>query len=214
MKTDSKWVWYASYGSNLSEKRFMCYIAGGKPPGSQVVNPGSRDKTPPTDKRPVLFNWELYFAGYSTWWSGAGAFIRQSAQKAVTYGRMYLITDEQFNDVVIQENGGQVDGTGLVPPFETLVDKPDFILPGVAMYGRLVSLGKEAGCPILTFTSTKDDLEVGPPSESYLKIIVLGIRETYPSMKESEICEYLMNADGIRGRIPKDKLRRWVAEAD
>ncbi len=202
-------VWYVSYGSNLSEKRFMCYIAGGTPPGSQNK---CRDKTPPMANKSIVLNWELYFAVYSDWWHGTAAFIRQSDQSAKTFGRMYLITDEQFNDVVLQENGRAIDGTRLLPPFGTLMSLRDSILPGVEMYGRLVCLGKRGGYPMLTFTATKNDFKGGPPSEAYVKVIVSGIKETYPSMKDSEIWGYLQNRDGIRGKIPPDQLKRWIVE--
>src|SRR6266478_8214404 len=92
-KSAFKRVWYASYGSNLSTARFMCYIVGGRPPGSETVNPGCRDKTAPKDNQSLPLDWELYFASYSTWWRGAAAFIRRSTRATTTLGRMYLITD-------------------------------------------------------------------------------------------------------------------------
>jgi hypothetical protein len=188
----------------------MCYIAGGKPPGSQHVNPGSRDKTPPIDKRPISLDWELYFAGYSNWWKGAGAFIRPSPQKALTLGRMYLITYNQFNDVVLQENGRPVNGERLLPAFEKLVQQRDFLLPGVETYGRVIRLGEEERWPIFTFTATRS-FPIGVPSEAYMKIIVRGIKETYPSMSSGEILDYLVKAEGIRDRIPVASLKTWVA---
>lgn len=188
----------------------MCYIAGGKAPGSQHVNPGSRNKTPPIDKRPISLKWELYFAGYSSWWQGAGAFIRQGPQTALTLGRMYLITDEQFNDVVLQENGRPVNGTRLLPPFEKLMQRQDFLLPAIETYGRVIRLGEEERWPVFTFTST-GSFPVGAPSEAYVKIIVSGIRETYPSMSSDGIFNYLARAEGIRDRVPVEKLRTWIA---
>src|SRR5436305_7842838 len=101
----SKRIWYASYGSNLSyQKRFMCYIAGGRPAGSQNTNPGCRDKTPPIDNKPIAIHLDLYFAEYSQWWNGGVAFIKRGNERSKTLGRIYLITDDQFNDVVLQEN--------------------------------------------------------------------------------------------------------------
>ena len=32
-----KYLWYASYGSNLNLDRFMCYIVGGKPKNSTKI---------------------------------------------------------------------------------------------------------------------------------------------------------------------------------
>src|SRR6202011_4779241 len=56
-----KRVWYASYGSNLKRKRFMCYIKGGTPEGSAKRNEGCRDKSEPTESRPISLNFTLYF---------------------------------------------------------------------------------------------------------------------------------------------------------
>jgi hypothetical protein len=191
----------------------MCYIAGGKPRGSQHTNPGSRDRTPPADNRPISLDWELYFAGYSGWWKGAAAFIRQGTEKARTLGRMYLVTDDQFNDVVLQENGRPVDGSRLLPPFESLVQQDDFLLQGIKTYGRVVRIGEQDGSPIFTFTATKS-VAIGAPSEAYLRIIVSGIRETYPSMSSGDIFEYLQHAEGIHGRIPVDQLKSWIKGAN
>jgi|SRR5579859_2783069 len=205
-------VWYASYGSNLSyEGRFMCYIAGGTPVGAEKANPGSRDKTRPLDIKPILFNWDLYFADYSKSWGGAPGFIRQGRPNAVTYGRMYLISDDQFNDVVLQENGRSVDGTRFIPVFEQLKKGSEFILPGSGLYGKLVKVGQEVGYPIFTFTTYRD-LKIGAPSEAYLKIIIAGIKETYPAMTNQEICAYLMGTDGVRNNISPEQMALWVRE--
>ncbi|CAI5483470.1 unnamed protein product [Closterium sp. Yama58-4] len=75
-KEEETFVWYASYGSNMLEERFMCYIRGaagmGGEAGVQVHHPpGSKGGHPGT---------------------------------AHTYVRMYKITLRQFNEVVAQEN--------------------------------------------------------------------------------------------------------------
>ncbi|MGA3025158.1 MAG: hypothetical protein ABSF98_10330 [Bryobacteraceae bacterium] len=125
---------------------------------------------------------------------------------------MYLIADEQFNDVVLQENNRKVDGTRLVPPLEQLAGETELELPGVKTYGCLLIAGNEAGHPVLTFTATRGDTPpIGPPSEPYLKTIAAGLKETYPSMEDGQIAEYLLRADGVSGRIPPDRLAKWVA---
>jgi len=64
--------------------------------------------------------------------------------------------------------------------------------------------------PILTFSATRDDFALGAPAEAYAKMIVSGLKETYPSMCDSQILEYLSQADGIRDVIHADVLARWV----
>src|SRR5574341_764364 len=98
-------IWYASYGSNLSKDRFYCYIMGGRPQGAEKIYVGCRDKTPPVLEKPVILHHELYFAKSSrTWQNGGVGFVRTEPDTSVqTRGNMYLITKEQFCDVIKQE---------------------------------------------------------------------------------------------------------------
>jgi hypothetical protein len=210
-QTTTKKIWYASYGSNLSFQRFKCYIEGGTPPGSTNTNPGCRDKTLPSDRAPVSLNFELYFAGNSTAWRGAPAFLRNGGSSARALGRMYLITDDQFNDVVMQENGQEVNGARFVPSFEELTRKNEFDLPGDRLYGHLLRVGLQGGWPVITFTTARVQT-IAAPSKAYIKVIVAGIRETYPAMTNVQICEYLLRAEGVHGRISPEELADWVSE--
>lgn len=191
----------------------MCYIEGGVPEGRTEPNEGCRDKNPPLDSKPVPLNFELYFAGrFAAWGNGGAAFIRRGSRQSIVYGRMYLITDEQFNDVVLQENAKKVDGTRIVRPFEQLVRKHEWILPGNPWYGGLLNIGSERGCPVLTFTTARTDLQPNAPSENYVKVIAAGLKETYPRMTNSEISTYLLAAEGIHGNIDPRQIEQWVKE--
>lgn len=209
-----RWVWYASYGSNLNYQRFMCYIKGDVPQWRTEPNQGCRDKTPPQKKRPIQLNFVLYFAGRATSWNNGGAaFIRQDGDESRVLGRMYLITDDQFNDIVMQENSRKVDGSRFVPPFDILSQRRESLLPGKPWYGRLLNVGVEQGHPILTFTTNRTDLRLNSPSENYVKTIASGLKETYPSMKVPEIFSYLSRAEGIAGRLDPRRLEEWVKQA-
>ncbi len=221
-------VWYASYGSNLNRERFMCYLKGCTPPGATSPNPGCRDSSDPlADKPHVLQQYELYFADEErsiAKWGGASAFIRHAANSKV-FGRMYLITYEQFNDVVLQENGVErreklantlpspesIDKkTGLklhIP--DSLYDQPKTANP---LYDHLVYIGSEDGHSIFSFTTSNRDLPIGTPTLAYLGRIVPGLREAYPAMSEDGIYSYLSQAKGIRSKIPPDQLRDWVSQ--
>ena len=98
-------IWYASYGSNISEDRFHCYIQGGTPKGSQTSYKGCKDKTLPIDNEDFYIASELYFAKKSikSWNGGGVGFISNNFNEAKTIGRIYLITKEQFIDVIKQE---------------------------------------------------------------------------------------------------------------
>jgi hypothetical protein len=208
----TKRVWYAGYGSNLSHERFLSYVGGGLAPGASERSIGCRDKTPPAESRPISLRFELYFAGYSTTWRGARAFIRPGSS-SLTYGRMYLITDDQFNDVVRQENSMGVSGERFIPPFGELQALDSLELPGPHAYRLLVKVGSAEGWPILTFTTPATDPAIGAPSERYVKVIAAGLKETYPALRTEDISRYLLRAEGIRDRISAGELFRWVREA-
>ena len=49
---------------------------------------------------------QMYFAGHSVMWGGSSAFLdTRQGSIATTHLRAYLITEQQFEDVVAQENG-------------------------------------------------------------------------------------------------------------
>lgn len=107
MNTDL--VWYVAYGSNLSNERFLCYIRGGTPEGSDKAFEGCRDTTLPRDVKPEILDRELYFAENSKGWQGMGvSFIRnESSNTSKTYVIKYLITREQLEDLAKQVQGEQ-----------------------------------------------------------------------------------------------------------
>lgn len=192
-------VWYASYGSNLLRARFMCYIEGGTPPGATTRNPGCRLKRAYAAERPIQIPHRLYFAGHTRSWGGAPAFITRQPGTPPTLGRMYLITEEQFNDVVCQENGLPVNGTTIVPALGQLRSGDVHRLPFDRLYSLLICIGEADGAPILTFTSARD-LQIAAPSQAYLRVIVAGLRETWPALSNAELRQYLSQADGIADR--------------
>jgi hypothetical protein len=127
---------------------------------------------------------------------------------------MYLITDEQFNNVVMQENSKEPNGSRFVPAFNQLVSQLRCILPGNHWYGKLLNIGSEGGCPILTFTTARTDLlNPNAPAEQYVKVIASGIKETYSGMSDDDIVAYLYRAAGIHGNIDLAKIRDSEAVA-
>lgn len=209
--SDDRLVWYAGYGSNLLRARFDCYISGGTPGGATKAYAGCHDSTAPRGDRPITLPNKLYFADASSTWGGAVAFIRRVASDATTYARMYLITYGQFNDVVRQENGLKVPGGIIVPDYDDLTQSNEWLLAAPRLYGRLMKLGMRDRHPILTFTATSDNFVIGPPSEAYIKMIASGLDETYPSLGEGGILDYLAAAEGIRLAIDRERLAQWIS---
>ncbi len=188
------YVWYAGYGSNLSKQRFLCYILGGKPKYGMTINKGCSNKSPPSEDRPIEIPYILYFAlpkdkkGTSMWGRGGVAFLapeKINNAELWTLGRMWKITKDQYEEVKRHEGEG---------------------------YNNEIFLGKdENGIPIYTITNKTKLKNVVPPSERYLKTIILGLKETY-SMSNEEICSYLINKEGIKNYFTYDKLLK-IAEA-
>jgi hypothetical protein len=205
-------VWYAVYGSNLLRSRFDCYIQGGKPDGATKEYTGCRDKTLPRDARRVMLAHSVYFADHSESWGGAIAFIRRTVSDARAYGRIYLITYSQFNDVVLQENGRDVPGRVVVPSFEALAQADHWEIDGFRLYSGVIKIGARHGHPILSLTAAHENHKVGAPSEAYVKTIVSGLKEIYPCMGKSKILDYLGRTQGIHGAIPVDTLKLWVLD--
>ena len=210
-------VWYASYGSNLNRDRFEVYIDPNAPlpPGLSVEHHGCRDATPPREAKPfTLDNFELYFADETRTlkaWDGAAAFIRKHAGHRVL-GRMYLISYQQFNDIVLQENGKTKKLEDKLPPLESIVKTRGFSLKQVfpdALYDRILYIGDHDGHPIFSFTTSNKLLHIGAPSGPYLQRILLGLHETYyPDRQDADIYHYLAAAPGIAGPVNSEKLRR------
>jgi tetratricopeptide (TPR) repeat protein len=203
-------VWYASYGSNLCSRRFMSYLEGGQPDGASGSHPGCRDKTPPKDDQPVKISYPLYFAKQSSRWDGGGvAFIGfKKEETEATLGRMYLITEQQFIDVVSQEN----DGASISIDFQKARQQGSMVFHE-SWYGKIVYLGEQDGFPIYTFTSGKNIALETPvaPSPQYLQYIISGLKEVYP-VTDEDIVKYLITRPGIKGHYTIGELAHLLGD--
>jgi hypothetical protein len=209
------WLWYVGYGSNLLRERFLHYVRGGWHAGRGKRHPGCRDATLPAADGPLRIPGALYFAPIpGGGWSGGGAAFLAPEADGVVLARRYLITAEQFADVLLQENGEDpraprtaldlvaLGPTGGVVPFRG------------GPYSRVVRLADVEGRPALTFTSVEDRrAEAVPPGETYVGTIARGLRETYPNLDADGIVPYLAACAGIAGRIETARLRAWVEAA-
>lgn len=173
----------------------MCYIAGGVPEGTTQHYTGCTDKTPPRADRRIIIPHELYFAKSSPIWEDkAVAFIKSARDEvAQTLGRMYLISQQQFEQVVRQENGLSPEDKTLILDFGKINEETGFIFDSGKWYGRVLDLGEEAGYPILTFTAPRGDDEIvrAEPGEKYLETIRKGIKEIY-DISDTDITKYFI----------------------
>jgi len=185
------YVWYVSYGSNMSSDRLGCYLEGGRPPGGSRSHPGARDATLPRRSLAVDLPGTLYFAGDSRQWGGGVAFYDHDTP-GWTAARGYLVTAEQFADIAAQEMH-RVPEPG--DPLEQVVLEPldgGRHTAGPGRYETLVDVGTYDGLPLLTFTSPHgaEAVEHNHPAPAYLATIGAGLRESR-RWDEGRIEEYL-----------------------
>lgn len=204
-------VWYACYGSNILEQRFLCYIKGGQPQGAATIYEGCKDKTLPTDSEDFYISSELYFAQNSKNWDNGGvAFVRTSFEpKALTIGKIYLITKGQLVDIARQET--KTKGK-LTIDFEKAIQDEFYIFKKLpSWYGNLLYLGHHNDYPIFTLTNENNLQTVTRPSKSYLKIIIEGIKEAH-NFDNPTIFEYLRTKRGINGNYSDQELFNIINE--
>jgi hypothetical protein len=172
-------VWYVSYGSNMSLRRFACYIEGGTPPGGTRRNPGARDRRLPERTIPVDLPGTVYFAGESPQWGGGVAFYDHT-RPGFTAARGYLVTAEQFADIAAQE---MYRAPQAGDPLAELVLAPldggrHQVGPG--RYETLLEVGRHEDLPLLTFTAPHglDHVEHTRPTAAYLSTVRDGLRQS------------------------------------
>ena len=155
-------VWYACYGSNLSARRFACYLLGGMLERDGLEYGGCTDRTVWQDERVAVYPGSMYFGNESRRWDhGGAAFFRPDAG-GQTVMRLYRITYGQLKEIQLQEGASD------------------------AWYGRLVFLGEEDGIPVYTLTS-ESPRPVNQPCERYLNLIRTAlIRECGLREKDAE----------------------------
>lgn len=200
-------AWYVSYGSNICEDRFLCYIYGEMPGGSDKKERGCADKTAPKRSAGLELTYPLYFAGKrSKWGKGGVAFIGDELVEAErTVARKYLITAEQFTEVVAQENNQpdlQVDLQQVMRMGrQTITD---------GWYGTIMYLGVKDGFPMFTFTTNTpmSQATFNKPAASYLTMIARGLREL--GLTYNEIVSYFLRKRGIAKHFTAATLPAYI----
>ena len=148
---NTAYVWYAAYGSNINMERFMKYINR------------CTDTTAPVENMPYIFSNTMYFGGKSRVWGGAVAYL-DPVKAGRTYGRIYKITKQQFEEIQ------QMEGSS---------------------YNKKETLGYVNDIPVYTFTSDSRQARRMMPSYDYLATIYEGLKETYPNKEKQSLWFYL-----------------------
>lgn len=170
-------VWYVSYGSNTNLGRLKLYLEGGTMSGNKRRYVGARNKTLPVARRCWLLAGELYFGacdtpGGKTVWGGGAAYIDVTASAThTTHGVGWLVTLEQLEDIISQENGGEALDV-VLPQLPEAGHTRHVNVSG--SYNTLVGLESVDGVRGVTFT-TRDRAKPLGPAPAYLNTIVGGV---------------------------------------
>ncbi len=184
-------LWYAAYGSNIHEQRFLCYLQGGKPTYGKVEMHGATDPSPPSENRVISIPHALYFSlpdgrkDTANWGYGGVAFVEaRSDQSVETLCRIWKISEDQYEEVRAQEG---------------------------AAYKYELDLGEIDGLPVRSFTHEHSIEKRMPPSESYLATIALGLKEAY-QLNTLELFDYFSALGGIQGKLSPDLLLEMLQD--
>ncbi|CAL0307183.1 unnamed protein product [Lupinus luteus] len=203
------YIWYASYGSNMWKSRFLCYVAGGQVEGMQKHSSGAVDKAPPKEILWKTFPCRIFFGRNSSksWGPGGVAFFNpERTFQHNTYLCLYKISLEQFNDVLLQENGLSLNvGSPLfdITALNAISEKEFNSSEAVkgSWYGDVVYLGKEHDIPILTMTCSFLDIQrfktgelpLNAPNKAYANTLIKGLVEG-EQFSEVEAIAYIEEA--------------------
>ena len=193
-------VWYVSYGSNLNRARFLAYLQGGRVAGNDVVHGGCADTSPPLDDVALELSHALYFAGWSarSWGGTSAAFTTIAPQSASTLARAYLITRQQFAEVVRQENGNRAEVDDFDVKLEAARQHGHARMLTAGVYTELIHCGERDGHPMLSFTASENRRDFRRPSAAYLRVIGTGLKECH-GLRSGEVAAYLGHRPGVRG---------------
>jgi hypothetical protein len=187
-------LWYVAYGTNLSRARFCIYLQGGRPAGGARDFPGSRNSLDPERDVSLMIPGGLRFVGVSSVWGG-GMAVYDARVDGEVAARAYLITAEQFVDILAQE-------MRLEPGLEidlAAVHETGWHSFGPGRYQTVAHLGMREGLPMLTFTSADvNGHPANPPSEGYLRTMAQGLRESH-RWTSTRIGAYLAAFPGVAG---------------
>lgn len=195
-------VWYVAYGSNLFHERFSCYLTGGRPEGGARTYSGCRDRRPAKATGPVVLNGGIYFALTSLTWGGGMAFYDPELPGTAA-ARAYLVTRQQFCDVISQEMRRDV---GDAPDLDEVFSKGRQAL-GPGRYETVLKVGERDGHPMLTFTSPggAGAASLNAPSAPYLTMLGNGLREAH-GWTSGRAAAYLSRRPGAHGRWTPEEI--------
>ena len=180
VKVIGGYVWYAVYGTNLLLEKFMHYIQGGICRFNHTEYEGCKSLLPPLTSRPITIPYKCYIGGNSPLWQYKGTMFIDLNQKGKTKGRMYLIEEEQYEDI------------------------RDQIGRGREKYNKEIILGKYLGVSIKAVTN-KDNKIPSEANIKYIELIREGLVEVYGKHMKEESDKYIKDIFDYRVKLNVDK---------
>lgn len=210
--SDGPLVWYVAYGSNLAARRFACYLSGGRPTGAARHYAGCRDTRAPRRTLSLEVEGGLVFAGRSTVWGGGMAFYDPVASGRVAC-RAYLVTVDQFADVIAQEMRRPAGGDFARTLAKALPGVKAVQVMGPGRYETVIRLGEQDAAPLLTVTSGSSERPPpAAPSSSYVRWLAAGLQEAH-GWSPAHVEAYLTSAPGAQGAWAPGQVARIAAAA-
>ena len=167
---DEELIWYVSYGSNMLKERFDCYLQGGVCRFNGRTYSGCRNQVPALRSQPVELPYNMYYGNYDrgSWRESAVSFLDVSCS-GKSFGRAWLIHRDQLEDIHAAEGMSR------------------------NWYPDLIELEPIDGIRAFTFSNKNKRTQesLSRVSSEYLGVLTMGLRETYPDMKEADLIEYL-----------------------
>ena len=164
-KNERENIWYACYGSNLSEKRFLCYLEGGICELNDKTYSGCGDKSYFKGIDYLTVSGEMYFGNSSSSWNGKGVAFFDPETDGTTYMKLYKINYSQLLD--LQKMEGK----------------------SANWYGRIYCIGIKDNHPIFTLTS-ENRRPKNLPDEKYFSLIAAELKEQF-SLSDREAISYI-----------------------
>ena len=176
------------------------YLSGGLAPGRVRHQSGARDQSRWRNDVALELPHRLLFGGRSKSWGGGGfAMVDPTVADRTTLARGYLITVQQFQDVLAQESwrdiGDEVDLAAAIERGSSVI--------GSGHYDLVLCVGHRGGHPMLTFTTPKPihHIERNAPVPAYEATIVAGLRQSH-GLSERSAKSYIRDhvvADTVHG---------------
>lgn len=169
-KYGEKMVWYVAYGSNLLQERLRYYIQGGHCPENGRDYEPCDNTDMPAESRQVSIPYGMFYSNYSmgAWENSAVCFL-DLTKPGNSYGRAYLVTEEQLEHIHKREGRG------------------------ANWYPEKIRLDDIDGYPAYTFGGyrPKTHEPFYRVSAEYGMVLYRGLHEVYPKLSEKEIIDYL-----------------------